>query len=290
MFILVGTFPQEDFGLLAGKVLFDNFELKIENKIIPITRGTPALAGAVCVCCEVLNLEFPFLVLGGDIGKGNGSQKVYNYLINNLGSLKPTLIVFHYLLPNIDWEIKMLLAIEELSCQPKLIADAGHMYAAKMSGQASKYDLFTPDIGELAFLADECAPHPFYTRGFILHQEENTEELIRRSVQHKNAAKYLLVKGAKDYIVKKGEILKAVDSPCEPALEAIGGTGDTLTGIVSALVRAGFSWEESLFLGAKVNRLAGSLAKPTPATQIIDIIKKIPEALRTVLSGNKRYS
>jgi len=45
-----------------------------------------------------------------------------------------------------------------------LIADAGFMYAAKMSGQASKYDLFTPDVGELAFLADEEAPHLFYTR------------------------------------------------------------------------------------------------------------------------------
>ncbi len=31
-------------------------------------------------------------------------------------------------------------------------------------------DLFTSDVGELAFLADEEAPHLFYTRGFILHE------------------------------------------------------------------------------------------------------------------------
>jgi ADP-dependent NAD(P)H-hydrate dehydratase / NAD(P)H-hydrate epimerase len=49
--------------------------------------------------------------------------------------------------------------------RPILIADAGFMYAAKMSGQAACYDFFTPDVGELAFLADEMAPHPFYTRG-----------------------------------------------------------------------------------------------------------------------------
>jgi ADP-dependent NAD(P)H-hydrate dehydratase / NAD(P)H-hydrate epimerase len=62
------------------------------------------------------------------------------------------------------------------------------MYAAKMSGQAPSYDVFTPDMGELAFLADESAPHPFYTRGFILHEENRAPELIKRAYQHENAA------------------------------------------------------------------------------------------------------
>ena len=56
---------------------------------------------------------------------------------------------------------RVLFAVEEMAKRPVLIADAGFMYAAKMSGQSSKYDLFTPDVGELAFLADEEAPHPF---------------------------------------------------------------------------------------------------------------------------------
>lgn len=81
--------------------------------------------------------------------------------------------------------------------QPLLIADAGFMYAAKMSGQSEAYDLFTPDAGELAFLADEEAPHPFYTRGFILHEENHVPELIARAYAHKNAAKHLLIKGKK---------------------------------------------------------------------------------------------
>ena len=63
------------------------------------------------------------------------------------------------------------------------------MYAAKMSGQAASYDLFTPDAGELAFLADETAPHPFYTRGFILHENNKIPDLINRAYSHKNAAK-----------------------------------------------------------------------------------------------------
>jgi len=71
----------------------------------------------------------------------------------------------------VDWHNRVLFQIQGLAEKPVLIADAGFMYAAKMSGQAELYDLFTPDIGELAFLADEAAPHPFYTRGFILHEE-----------------------------------------------------------------------------------------------------------------------
>ena len=49
------------------------------------------------------------------------------------------------------------------SPKPTLVADAGFMYVAKMSGYADAYDLFTPEAGELAILADEKAPHPFYT-------------------------------------------------------------------------------------------------------------------------------
>ena len=80
------------------------------------------------------------------------------------------------------------------------MADAGYMYVAKMSGYAASYDLFTPDVGELAFLADEKAPHPFYTRGFLLHEEERVPELILRAYHHENAARHLLVKGRCDRV------------------------------------------------------------------------------------------
>lgn len=40
----------------------------------------------------------------------------------------------------------------------------------------------------------------------------------------------------------------------------------------------------------KANRLAGSYAKPTPATQIIDIINRIPAALEHVLREENRLS
>ncbi len=85
--------------------------------------------------------------------------------------------------------------------RPLLIADAGFMYAAKMSGQVAAYDCFTPDAGELAFPADDQAPHPFYTQGFILHQHDKIEALIDQAYRHDNAAAHLLVKGAADRVV-----------------------------------------------------------------------------------------
>ena len=44
-------------------------------------------------------------------------------------------------------------------------------------------------------------PTPFYTRGFILHTDNPVTELVERAYAHKNAAQYLLVKGAVDYVM-----------------------------------------------------------------------------------------
>jgi len=110
--------------------------------------------------------------------------------------------------------------------------------AKKLNGQAKAFDLVTPDAGELAFLADETAPHPFYTWGFILHEEHNVAGLIQRAYAGGNAATFLLVKGGVDHVAHQAGVLATVDSPCE---EAMAGTGDTLTGMAAALLEAG--WE-----------------------------------------------
>ncbi len=154
-----------------------------------------------------------------------------------------------------------------------------------MSGQAEAYDLFTPDAGEVAFLADDEAPHPFYTRGFILHEEQKVPDLmdlIRRAYRHKNAARRLLVKGRVDYVAGPGGVIATIEQPSVEALEPIGGTGDTLTGLVSAMVSSGVALEKAAVLSARVNRLAGHLAEPTPMTQVAEIIKTIPQALASV--------
>jgi len=283
MFAIVGTVPDENFPLVSGEVSLHDDQICIGNLAAPVNRGTPALIAAAIKTGEVLGIPLPFGFLVGDIGTGKGSRRLYEYLEKYFpDSVNLQTIAFHYLQPDTDWHNRVLFAIQKITPQPVLIADAGFMYAAKMSGMAEYYDLFTPDVGELAFLADEEAPHPFYTRGFILHEDNRVPELIARAYKHNNAAKHLLVKGEKDYIVCQQNILEIVDSPSIEALEAIGGTGDTLTGIVTALIASGMDIVKAAVIAARVNRLAGYYANPTPATQVMEIILQIPRALKDV--------
>jgi len=66
-------------------------------------------------------------------------------------------------------------------------------------------------------------------------------------------------------------------------LEPIGRTGDALTGITAALIFKGYPVGEAATLAAKANRLAGELVNSTPATQVFEIVKRLPEALESVL-------
>ena len=279
MLAVVGTVPDEGFPLLEGEVRLENHMLLLQERRIPVNRGTPALLAAAIAAGQILGNEPPFAYLVGDVGTGKGSRTLYAHLIQHLQNKTLEVITFHYLQPDVDWHNRVLFALEEMKPRPVLIADAGFMYAAKMSGQAGAYDLFTPDAGELAFLADEEAPHPFYTRGFILHEENRVPELITRAYEHDNAARCLLVKGKQDCIASQQGIIATVDEPVVEALEPVGGTGDTVTGIVSALVASGMSVEEAAILAAKANRLAGLYANPTPATQVIELIRHIPRAM-----------
>jgi len=90
----------------------------------------------------------------------------------------------------------------------------------------------------------------------------------------------MVVKGATDFIVEDGRVVGRVSTPDIPALEAIGGTGDTLTGMLSAFIHAGFGFQEAAGLAAKTNRLSGVHSVATPFTKIRQIIAAIPAALR----------
>ncbi|MEA2083499.1 MAG: NAD(P)H-hydrate dehydratase [Thermodesulfobacteriota bacterium] len=287
MFAVAGTVPVQDFPLVAGEVFLEDDNIRIREMRVPVNRGTPALMAAAVKACEALDQGAPFGYLVGDIGLGDGSRRLYEYMTGHLDKFDfqskygtgLQAITFHYLQPDVDWHNRVLSTVKEMEKAPILIADAGFMYAAKMSGKAAEYDLFTPDVGELAFLADEEAPHPFYTRGFILHEEDRIPELIARTYKYKNGARCLLVKGKQDYVADRHGIQATIDSPMEEAMEAMGGTGDTLTGIVTALIGTGMEVMKAATIAARVNRLAGYYAKPTPATQVMEIIKHIPTAL-----------
>ena len=283
MLCVVGTIPSEDFPLVEGEVKLSGDQLRIGMSTIAVSRGTPALLAAAVQAADALGRPSPFAYLVGDTGTGKGSRRLYAYMTDVLPRTSFQTITFHYLQPIVHWHKRLQAVLGTLRDRPNLIADAGFMYAAKMSGEASLYDLFTPDVGELAFLADEEAPHPFYTRGFILHEDNRVPDLIARAYKHRNAARYLLVKGEKDYLADASGILETVDSPIEEALEAIGGTGDTLTGLVSVLIDAEINMKEAAVAAMRVNRLAGRYAQPTPATQIVEIIRHIPQAQRDIL-------
>ena len=288
MLAVVGTIPEEDFPLVAGEVRLEKDRIQVGEKRVPVNRGTPALLAAAIKAGEVLDLPPPYGYLVGDIGLGDGSRSLYEYLVKNLSLSGFSVITFHYLQPDVDWHNKVLFAVEEMNPRPLLIADAGFMYAAKMSGQSEAYQLFTPDAGELAFLADEEAPHPFYTRGFILHEENRIPDLITRAYDHKNAARYLLVKGRQDHVASKKGVHAVIDSPVDEALEAMGGTGDTLTGLVSALIASGMETLEAAILAARINRLAGHFANPNPASQVMELIEHIPRAMEELLNSREK--
>ena len=285
MLLIVGTVPDDAFPLTVGPAVLDGTDLVVNDLRVPVNRGTPALIGAVLKAALILGQGPTQVALVGDIGTGKGSRALYEHLVRHIGKIKPDILAFHYLQPDVDWHNKVLFSIEAMEKRPILIADAGFMYAAKMSGQAQSYDLFTPDVGELSFLADETAPHPFYTRGFILHQDNQVPDLIDRAYQHKNAGRHLLVKGSVDYVVADGKILNQVSQPSAEAMEAMGGTGDTLTGLACALIGQERSIPEAARIAALANRLAGVYAKPTPATQVMEIISQIPKALAQALEN-----
>ncbi|NWH04872.1 NAD(P)H-hydrate dehydratase [Desulfobacter latus] len=283
MLLIVGTVPDETFPLTLGPAVLDGADMIVNGIRVPVNRGTPALLAAVLAACQVLGPLPVETALVGDIGTGKGSRNLYEHLSRELPGMATTTLAFHYLQPDVDWHNKVLFAVEGMAKRPVLIADAGFMYAAKMSGQAQSYDLFTPDVGELSFLADETAPHPFYTRGFILHQDKNVPDLIARAHEYQNGARHLLVKGSVDYVVEDGEITGQISKPAAEAMEAMGGTGDTLTGLVCALIESGKLISDACRIAALVNRVAGMYADPTPACQVMDIILQIPKALARVL-------
>lgn len=284
--LIVGTVPDDDFPLIHGQARVKNSFLQVEDHQIKIARGTPALAATTCMAAEALNIEGPEVLLVGDAGGGSGSRKLYARLVDMLADFKTSGFTFHYLQPDIYWHNQVLWAIQDKVGQACLVADAGFMYVAKMSGFAADYDLFTPDIGELCFLADETAPHPFYTRGFLLEDESRVEEYIARACKEKNAARHLMVKGAKDYIAKDNIILSTVSEPRVEAMEAIGGTGDSLTGIITACLMAGHEIPRACHLGALANRYLGLLADPTPACSVADLLPFLKDALKRSIDSN----
>ncbi len=249
-----------------------------------VTLGTAAMVSAASATCQTLGIEGPYAVTAGDIGKGEGTLKIFRFLTDEVAKLKPNVLTIHYILPKREQFMEMVNAVEKMENKPFLIADAGALLNAKAVGFSRKFDLFTPDPGELSFLADPDAAHPAYVRHFIF-EVDNIEvaRLGKEAWEHGDTPRYLLVKSATDHIFVEGKVVGVIKEPFIPALEPIGGTGDTITGIVSALIHSGMEPSEACIKAAKINRFMGQLANPTPATRIAQLIPFIPEAVKKVI-------
>jgi len=286
MIVLMGTYPDKHPGIIEGYAGISNRELSIGNKSIEISMGTPCMAATCAHVCSALEIEPPYCVMAGDIGNGEGSMNLYSYLREDVFELAPDIITLHYIIPLIDQMVDFGFALEEHSNskKPLLIADAGGMYAAKISGIGNIFDIFTPDRGELAFLADKDAMHPmFVNENLYDFPDERIPELAMKASLTGLSADTLLVKGNMDYIVRGGSIKAAVDTPNIPAMEAVGGTGDTLTGIISALLSWSKPVTNACIMAARINRIAGKCCNIQPDTHISSMIAKIPEALEIVM-------
>jgi len=281
MLIIAGTVPVPELELITGPVSIAGDALTIDGQKISCTQGTAAMIGAALATTDYLKLEPPVALLAGDVGQGKGSRLIYEYLIDNISGLNPEVLALHYWLPDMSLTRRLCRAVDALSNRPIMIADAASMYSAKGAGLGASFDIFTPDASEIAFLADPEATHPAYINRHLFDTDETqAPQLALEAYKNRGAAKLLLVKGSIDYIIQEGELLATVDEPDVPALEAIGGTGDTITGLVAALVYTGLQPHEAAVIAARANRVAGKLANATPATKVSEVIAQFPEVFR----------
>ena len=288
MLILVGTIPIEEMPLTHGPCKYDGNKLTIGDYVLEneyVTIGTAAMISAATTTCQSLCIKEPYAVVAGDTGMGEGTLNMLDFLNNEIVNLKPDVLTIHYILPSRDQFIKLVDTVNNMQKKPFFIADAGALLNAKAIGLSKKFDLFTPDPGELSFLADKDAAHPAYVQHFIF-EVDNTEvaRLSKEAYENGDTPRFVLVKSAIDHIIVDGEVVGTVKEPLIPALEAIGGTGDTITGIVSALIYSGLEPSDASLKAAQINRFMGELANPTPATGIAELIKHIPEAVDKVIA------
>jgi ADP-dependent NAD(P)H-hydrate dehydratase / NAD(P)H-hydrate epimerase len=283
MLLICGTIPNPDISLITGEASFSGDELIVNNFAINCTQGTAALISAACVTAAHLHQPQPRVVLAGDIGSGGGSRLLYDYLIKNLSAAAPDVLVMHYILPIMGLMKKVAAAAERCGKKPAMIADASSMYAAKAAGIAPVFDIFTPDLSEMAFLADLSAIHPAYiSRHLFAAETAQVPELIKSAYSHQNATDIMLVKGVVDCIAEKGKVVETISEPDIPAMEAIGGTGDTISGMIGAFVDAGMKHFDAALCAAKANRLAGEYSQAKPATKIRNIVSALPHILNKI--------
>lgn len=277
--LVVGTIPFHPGELFEGRVAYENEILTVGDVAVPDCQGTAAMLMAALQVTKHFASAPPYAVLGGDIGAGDGTRAAYAALTKLLESdgEKPSVIAFHYVQPIMSLMRHALEKIQEVSPQSRLVADAGGMYAARAAGLSSGFDLLTPDVGEIGFLAEPGATHPAYVANYLFGQEAfDPVRLIDEAYALGTASRVLIVKGSTDYVATASaapHITATIHEPDIPELEAIGGTGDTVVGLASGLMSTGVETEQAAIAALRINRLAGQKIVAQVYTPVREMIR-----------------
>lgn len=280
--LVVATYPVSGGALAFGRAALDeDGALGVGGVSIPTAQGTSAMLGAACAVAGHLGVEPPHALLAGDIGRGEGTRAVHEALADAVLECRPDVVAFHYMQPVMALMRHSVDMLARLVPKALLVADAGGMYAAKAAGLAPRFELMTPDVGEVGFLADPDVTHPAYVSHYLFGTDGfDPEELARLAHERGGSARVLLIKGVIDHIIDRGEVAGTVDAPNVPELEAIGGTGDTVTGLASAFLAAGLPTVDAARCACLANREAGRVMGATPAMHARDLIAVLPGVLR----------
>lgn len=287
--LVIGTFPERAGEIVAGRVSpAQDGCVEVGDLRLPCGQGTSAMLAAAATVTRHLGSESVFALLGGDTGHGDGTRAVAAVLARAVEAVRPSVVAFHYVQPLMELmaEAEPLFCHSSAHCHARLVADAGGMYAANAAGLAPSFELMTPDVGEIAFLADPETTHPAHLADVDTDAERfDPVALAQRAAESGGCARILLIKGRVDHIVVEGRLEATVEEPSVPALEAIGGTGDTITGIAAALMSFGFTTVDAALCAARANREAGVLLGARPDHQARDLVAHIPAALSAYCPG-----
>ncbi|MDO9556558.1 MAG: NAD(P)H-hydrate dehydratase [Coriobacteriia bacterium] len=284
--LVVATYPVSGGPVLSGPVHSDAGVLYVGGSPVPASQGTSAMLGAALAVSDYLGTPAPYALIAGDIGRGDGTRAVYARLADVAAEVCPSVVAFHYMQPVMALMRQAVCDLGETFPDALLVADAGGMYAAKAAGVAGRFELMTPDVGEVGFLADPEATHPAYVSHYLFGTEGfDPPGLVRLAAQSDGSARVLLVKGKTDHISLLGDIVGTVDAPDVPALEAIGGTGDTITGLAAGFMAAGFPTVDAAMCASRANRHAGHAMVATPAMRAADLVAVLPDVFSEYLCG-----
>jgi len=209
----------------------------------------------------------------------------YDYLVpKHVESLKPWLERVNVVVigPGLGTREETFNAVWELIGLLRSMDKAMVVDADALKALSQRRDLLggkmviTPHSGEFRMLFNVEVPEDIEGRISVVKTQASRYGII------------ILLKGWID-VISDGKRVK-LNKTHVPAM-AVGGTGDTLTGIVAALIARGLPLFEAAYLGAFINGLAGCIAYHELGDHMLatDILKYIPEAMNRPYDNFKKY-